>query len=263
MRSIPKLKYEKQLKKRPKLTCVIGVKCSDGVVLVADKKISSYDQPTEYTEKIHMDYYPIVTSAAGGADRYNEFRKKLLPALQPESVWTNFEVSGVIQMYTSKNDSFSSYQQRMIRIVRETNGEQRPDDQIELLVATQVVGSGALLTHINTDGYPSDVFKYKAIGTGGQYSYVFLRPFYNQDIKMEEFARLGYFIVKYIDNFELDGNSGLDKNASVHSRPQLWFIPNSGQLYRGEERQDIINKFEFDTNKMIDNFRQKGIDKLL
>jgi hypothetical protein len=28
-----------------------------------------------------MDYYPIVTSAASGADRYNEFRRKLIPAL--------------------------------------------------------------------------------------------------------------------------------------------------------------------------------------
>lgn len=32
---------------------------------------------------------------------------------------------------------------------------------------------------------------------------------------MNEFARLGYFIVKYIDNFELDSNSGLDKNAQL------------------------------------------------
>jgi hypothetical protein len=164
-------------------------------------------------------------------------------------------------LYTSKNDSFSSYQQRMIGIIREINKQQRPDDEIELLVATQVTGSGALLTYINTGGYPNDVLGYKAIGTGGQYSYVFLKPFYNQNIKMQEFARLGYFIVKYIDNFELDSNSGLDKNAPAHSRRQLWFIPNSDQLYRGEERTDI--EFEFDTNKMLDNFRQKGIDKLL
>jgi len=57
-------------------------------------------------------------------------------------------------MYTSKNDSFSSYQQRMIGIIREINKQQRPDDEIELLVATQVTDSGALLTYINTDGYP-------------------------------------------------------------------------------------------------------------
>jgi hypothetical protein len=60
-------------------------------------------------------------------------------------------------MYTSKNDSFSSYQQRMIGIIREINKQQRPDDEIELLVATQVTGSGALLTYINTGGYPNDV----------------------------------------------------------------------------------------------------------
>ena len=37
---------------------------------------------------------------------------------------------------------------------------------------------------------------------------------------MKEFARLGYFIVKYIDKFELDSKSGLDRNAPIHSRPQ-------------------------------------------
>ena len=42
----------------------------------------------------------------------------------------------------------------MIGIIREINKQQRPDDEIELLVATQVTDSGALLTYINTDGYP-------------------------------------------------------------------------------------------------------------
>jgi Proteasome subunit len=143
-------KYKKQVKKYPKMTCVIGGKCTDGVVLIADKKISYYDQPSEYREKIHMDYCPIVTSAAGSAERYNDFRRKIIPALQSQSNWTNIQVSGVIQMYTSKTDSFSSCQQKIMGIIRDINKEKRQDDEIELLVAAQVEGSGALLTYLLT-----------------------------------------------------------------------------------------------------------------
>jgi 20S proteasome alpha/beta subunit len=38
LHSISKLKYEKQLRKPPKMTCIIGGKCIDGVVLIADRK---------------------------------------------------------------------------------------------------------------------------------------------------------------------------------------------------------------------------------
>jgi hypothetical protein len=38
----------------------------------------------------------------------------------------------------------------------------------------------------------------------------------------EEIATIGYFIIKYIERFEL--------NDKVGGEPQIWFIPDAGQL---------------------------------
>jgi hypothetical protein len=119
-----------------------------------------------------------------------------------------------------------------------------------------------MFTHINISGYLTDE-PYKAIGTGGRYAYVFIKPFYNDSIQMEEFARIGYFTIKYLDKFELDPDVGLDKNNPQHAFPQILFLPNIGSFYSLEDKPDLLERFEADTNKMLDNFKKQGINALL
>jgi len=42
----------------------MGGKCSNGVVLIGDRKVSYSGQPSGYREKIHKSYTPIVTGGA-------------------------------------------------------------------------------------------------------------------------------------------------------------------------------------------------------
>jgi 20S proteasome alpha/beta subunit len=176
--SITKSKYEKGIvKKRRRMTTIIGGKCADGAVLAADRKLTFFDRPTEYIEKIHLDSYPIVTAAAGGSNVYINSRNK-----------------------------------------------------------------------------------YVAIGSGEAHAYVFLKPLYK--LAMQEFARLAYFTIKYIDKFEIDMGSGLSE-SKPYDRPQLWFIPNSGQLYHGEERPGLIEQFDEKTNLMLDNLEKNGLNQFL
>jgi hypothetical protein len=79
---------------------------------------------------------------------------------------------------------------------------------------------------------------------------------------MEGFARLAYFIIKYLDKFQIDAGIGLD-NVEPYDKPQMWFIPDIGELYQGHERPQLVDQFESDTNKMLDNWKDYGISKLL
>jgi 20S proteasome alpha/beta subunit len=69
--STAKIKYRKPLKKHRKVTCIIGGKCKNGVVLFADKKIRNPNTDAlEYREKLFIFqkdyfYYPIVVGSSG------------------------------------------------------------------------------------------------------------------------------------------------------------------------------------------------------
>jgi hypothetical protein len=58
---------------------------------------------------------------------------------------------------------------------------------------------------------------------------------------MEEIARLGHFIIKYIEKFEL--------NSEVGGDPQIWFIPDIGQLYNPS--LDIMYQFNKNTEQKL------------
>lgn len=76
------LKYRKPLKKHPKMTCIIGGKCNDGVVLVADKKIINPETSIyEFREKLFIfqkDYffYPIVVGSSGTVPLHKKFKRR-------------------------------------------------------------------------------------------------------------------------------------------------------------------------------------------
>jgi len=58
------IKAKKEIKK-PKMTCIIGRVCNDGVVLVADRKVSYDNGNIMPEEKIFMDYHPFVVASSG------------------------------------------------------------------------------------------------------------------------------------------------------------------------------------------------------
>ncbi len=182
------------------------------------------------------------------------------------------KISGIIPLYFGQkpitHNTFSSVQSKYAQILREIN--KFSDDKLELLIATQVKKpdseTHAYLTHIDVDGNASDEYMYrgyKTIGTGEPYSYVFLRRFHNPTtIRMEGFAELAYFIIKYLDKFEIDPGVGLDA-IPPHGKPQLWFVPNSGELFEGKDRPELMDKFESGSNQMLENFKKHGLNQLL
>jgi hypothetical protein len=67
---------------------------------------------------------------------------------------------------------------------------------------------------------------------------------------MKQVAELGYFVIKYIEDFQLDLSVGIG-----HKRPQIWYLPD---YYKENEKHEITSAgdiqasedemIEFETN---------------
>jgi hypothetical protein len=158
-----------------------------------------------------------------------------------------------VSSYNTVRDRFSTLVNRLnaSRQARDRNG------RLEVLTATQLTDiHEARLMHTTEVGN-SDVPKYQTIGGGDQYSYVFLKPFYDHTnkITIEKLARVGYFIIKFIEMFELSSDIG--------GQPRFWCVPNIGPLFTDKERSEWVERFENECSIMLRNFKQNGIDALL
>ena len=261
------------------MTCIIGGKCKDGVVLIADRKI--VDKETErvsYAEKISSNYNPIVFASSGSTIQYGNFKNDALLALQPSiKSQSNSEndinktysprASGAVDTYVidfnpkvvlSNDNSVKlfSYIRLLQTRVRELRQENKLD--FDVLFCTQTTDRGAVIHYIDKNGTVEDINQFKIIGGGEILASMFVAPLWHENISMNDFALIGYFTIKYIDKFGLHNGVGLGGQ-----KPQVWFIPNHGNLYRDKDCPQLIESFELKTNKIINNFLEYGLNKLL
>jgi 20S proteasome alpha/beta subunit len=271
---IKEVKYQKRLRKLSKLTCIIGGKCNDGVVLASDSKVTYDDHPPSVQEKLHSPFYHIITGGAGSTDLYGSFRNQSVYATQPDvRISPDFtlerqqeynlnqpvQTSGIILMYGGQYN-YSTIQTNFGNLVKGINRSKYALDingSLELLVATQIADKQtAELTHFTAKG-PSDVHDYRGIGSSGMYTYIFLKPFFAnaKDISMYKFARIAYFIIRYIERFEID--------TDVGGEPQMWFVPNTGELYTLKTKEYWRVEFENHSAKTMTNFDKNILHEFL
>lgn len=74
---------------------------------------------------------------------------------------------------------------------------------------------------------------------------------------MERFLREVFFIIKYIDRFQLDNTVGLDTNF-----PQIFLIPDKENMVQ-EVHPYSLRGINDAVDKMLDNWREGGISRLL
>jgi len=263
-------------KRRIRMTCIIGGKCVDGVVLISDSKITYDDHPPDYMAKLDRDYHPIITGGAGQTDLYDIFKTNVVPVMQSGSVIpedfpnqqiqnmrSNIQTSGIVHIYapgSAGGYNYGAIQNRFSTLIRKINKSTQASDrngQLELLTATQLADIHEAKLTVTTTVGNSDVYKYRAIGDGEQYSYVFLKPFYDNasTIDMYSVIRLSYFIIRFLDTFEL--------STGIGGPPQFWGIPNQGNLFTHNDKLEWVKQFENETALMLKNFRRNGIDALL
>lgn len=73
------------------------------------------------------------------------------------------------------------------------------------------------------DGRPEAVKNFRSIGSGKDHGLLYLNRYYDENKTMDEFADLGYFIIRYIEKFRLDSGVGTGKERA---NPLIRLIPN-------------------------------------
>lgn len=221
MMAVSKYKKTKNIM-RPRMTCIIGGKCRDGVTLIADKKISNpVTGAFEFREKLFIFqkenfYYPIVIGFSGTVPLYEKFKREAMETLEKINPPTfspmnftesfNISVSGTIYPYslgTSRQVILHPYLEELENLIKKYKNQYR-NERFDVLFAAQVKFRGADLHYISDSGLSEDVDKHKTIGSGETPANVILNILNPAQMYMKEFAKWGYFIIKHIEEYGID-----------------------------------------------------------
>ena len=203
MPSKPKLIKLKHTANEPfRMTCIIGGKCKDGVVLVADRKI--VDKETEHiswAEKISSEYYPIVFASSGSTIQYGNFKREALLALQPlakpisnlkpkgENINHFPRTSGAVNTYNINFNSQGILEPDnsvklfpYLKTLQTTVKELRKNNNLgfDVLFCNQTQDRGAVIHYLHHDGTPEDIYEFKIIGDGEKLALMFVAPIWNK-----------------------------------------------------------------------------------
>ena len=275
MSSSSRLIKAKKVIQKPKMTCIIGRVCEDGVVLIADRKIIEENGNEISEEKIFMDYYPFVLACSGYTTQIRNIKRdakllcqKLLGTynekqdFQPQP-FDYQNVSGIAFQYPIITPypiiPIYEFLKKMKEPVKNYNKEVGNSEYFtEVLVAIQQKDSMKTSLHsIDGNGIQGDITDQIIIGSGDKYASCLLSPFRKCNFKMDDFAELGFFVIKYIDRFRLDNKVGL-----LGELPLVWFIPHSGNIAKIDDK-NLLEKWNDRTDEMLNNFEKDGINKLL
>jgi hypothetical protein len=132
-------------------------------------------------------------------------------------------------------------------------------ETFDVLVGIKTTNQGSVLEYIPENGVAEVVRKYWVIGHGDPYGSIFLKELWRPDMTMQEVAELGYFIIRYIERFQLDNTVGVG-----NERPQIFFLPDNAPADASTEEQAkynlhpadsiLLEKFEMNTTKNLEKF---------
>jgi 20S proteasome alpha/beta subunit len=196
--------YEHRLKG---MTYILGSVCSDGVVLVSDRKVTLEQGSTsEYEDKLFQGDLWMVVGSSGVLGLFEKFRANLAMYIaSPERESTVSALTAKIEDLTRElNEKYKE-------ILRGQN--------FDVLLGIKTTAKSEL-KYVHPIGFAEGVRRCKAIGHGEPYGSFFLKHWWKPNMTMLEVAELGYFIIKYIQEFELDNTVGIGGDY-----PQVWLIP--------------------------------------
>jgi 20S proteasome alpha/beta subunit len=142
------------------LTVVIGAVCSDGIVLIADKKLMNTigGKDEDAGIKIHGDLKHILMGYTGNVKMFDIFRKYVVGDVITTRDFPRYKHDNVVQT--------------MCTVIKEFNNSiGRQYSVFELLIAEHI-GRQSQLHYIDTGG-KSTRLDYKAIGSGKQIADMF------------------------------------------------------------------------------------------
>jgi 20S proteasome alpha/beta subunit len=276
--SIFEAKYKKSLLNKKPMTCIIAGNCSDGIVLVADRKVRYGNGNVAYREKIFMDYYPYVIASSGDTTLFDNFRKEALQLAQKslgiydekqEFKSITFDpknILGIVQKYSNPTTypiiPDTKYLEGLKQIFNDKKADiKRNKDRyaFDILIAYQIDNREAQVYCIDDNGVMNRIYEPHIIigsDTAQVYGSMFVKPFYGKNLTMEAFTELAYFTIKYIDRFNIDDTVGLGgKN------PLVYLIPHDGKIAKAPDA--LLYNWESNSKKILDKFESDRIEGFL
>jgi 20S proteasome alpha/beta subunit len=226
---------------RSVMTCVVGVICKDGIVVVGDKKVKA-GQMTYYENKIISveKYENLVVAAAGFLD----IREKFIQDIRNLHI---LEKKGIVKRDPSRGfvGLTEDIAHRLYEIYGpryKAEGFDYESEAFEALVCHKPKSACPFLYVVDSVGTSSKINDYKVIGTGAQYAYLFIKPSYSRTAVMDDMAVISTFIIRLIDEYKIDDSIGADEQGKV----QIWKFPNESEPYEvdGSELKEILQDAE-------------------
>lgn len=201
------------------MTYILGARCIDGVVLIADTKVT-IGEGTDYTFSKKIMVQPltnIVMGSAGIGGLYKEFQNRVVSSVM------QLERENKEEPIIATEEEFSVLVSKVIRDMHNDYGDDRYLilNNLMILCASRVGSHIAQLTAFTPIGFPEPVNHNRAIGHGEPYGSLFLKKMWNKNMAMEQTAKLGVFIIKFIDDMHLDESVGFNDEYL----PQVVYIP--------------------------------------
>jgi 20S proteasome alpha/beta subunit len=244
--SEPRYRYKYTGRKRAReMTYILGSRCSDGVVVVADRKFTvDYGSSYLYDTKLVHEMGGIVVCFSGNRGVFELFQTEIRNHVMKES-------GGSIE-----HDPFVLKTSEIIeRLNKRFYGS---ENKFDALIA--LGNQPSSLKYFYSDGRMETVTTCKAIGAATPYGSVFLNRFWSSSMNMYQVAELGYFIIKYIETAELDLSVGVAEGG----HPQIWFLPDGfdsdGSVRSYEPDQARLERFETNTMTRLQRYNKALYD---
>jgi len=234
------------LTERREMTFILGSRCSDGVVLVGDRRVITEDGTfVAYRDKIFGQNGAWVWGSSGIVNLYGSFNDRVSIKLQRFAQVNRQEFFVVLEEAFEEMTRLSNYYENQLRW-----------GNLQVLMAIRA-GATSTLHLIKSIGRPTQLNGYQVIGSGEPYGSIFLREYWMEDMTMNQVAEIGYFIIKYIEEFELDNAVGVGVQ-----KPQVWFIPDNPPSPRIDQPADnTIRQATSDELNRMDNRTEERLNR--
>ncbi|WP_205098383.1 hypothetical protein [Candidatus Nitrosotenuis uzonensis] len=222
------------------MTLIIGARCKDGVVLIGDRKVTGGVKP--YTDKIKRlsSSEKIVFTAAGvqflfeefltEVDRNFIFKTDYLEKLKAEDPKQDYGFTVTDFKHTCVE---TLKKQKAVYSELDTPA----DEALQVLFTLPEARNGIVyhrLYFMDMDEcapIPIEEGRIVDIGYSG-IGKIFMKSLENKEFFMKDVARLGAFIIKYVEAEDLTkGNIGVGTD-----QPQIWYMED------GKEPKEILGK---------------------
>lgn len=187
------------------MTLIIGIRCTDGVVLAGDRRVMRGTECSEERKIISIgpDFVIGYSGATCLMDKFLFEINSYLDNPDTSKLWVDF--AEVLE------DSVANLRNKYI---------QRIDDaSFDVLYCGKMIPNHANLYHIYNSGFSEEIKTFYIIGHGQPHALPFLKAAYYPEIKMNEAVRLSAFVLQLIDKCNVD--------VLVGGKPQIMVIPDN------------------------------------